>query len=55
MKIINEKGKFPTKIYIQVDVSDYRNYKMLGYEFLEETLKNNKDIVEQELYGVNVF
>lgn len=55
IRVIGEKGEFPTKINVKVDARNYQNYKIFGYEFLEETLKKNKSVVEQEVYGINVF
>lgn len=55
IRAISEKGRFPTKVYVKVDPTDFQNYRILGYEFLEETLKINEDIVEQELYKFHVL
>lgn len=52
LKIFNEiikRGKFPP-IPVLVEESNYNNYEMKVYEFLDETLKINKDIVDDIRY-----
>ena len=43
---INNKGVFPEKIDVYVDSTNYNNYQMQVYEFLDATLKMNKELAE---------
>ena len=52
---IRNEGEFP-KIKVLVNIHNYKNYKMMGYEFIEETINMNKKLVENELdkcYGIS--
>ena len=49
---IYKKGEFPEKINVYIDSTNYNNYQMQVYEFLDETLKINKELVEHEYYNV---
>lgn len=43
---IQEKGLFPEKIDVYVDATNYNNYQMQVYEFLDATLKMNRGLAE---------
>ena len=45
---LREEGTFP-KIKILVNPQNYTQYKMLGYEYIEELLEQNMPLVEDEL------
>lgn len=49
---IYRKGEFPEIINVYVDSTNYNNYQMQVYEFFDETLKINKELVEHEYYNV---
>lgn len=52
---IREEGIFP-KIKVLINLHNYKDYKMLGYEFIEDTVNLNKELVEDELdkyYGTS--
>lgn len=51
-KSIDKRGKFPETINVYVDSTNYQNYQMQVYEFLDETLKINQELVEKEYYHV---
>lgn len=51
-KLIHKQGVFPKKINVYVDSTNYNNYQMQVYEFFDETLKMNKELVEYEYYNV---
>lgn len=43
-----EDGTFP-KIKVLVDPNKYKKYKVLGYEYIEDLLNENKEIVDEAL------
>lgn len=57
-KFIHKKGVFPEKIDVYVDSTNYNNYQMQVYEFLDATLKMNRELVKDApnniLFGVDI-
>ena len=55
---IHKKGIFPEKINVYVDSTNYNNYQMQVYEFLDATLKMNgqlvKDAPNNIKFGVDI-
>ena len=49
---IHKKGVFPSKMGVYVDSTDYNNYQMQVYEFLDATLKMNKELAEYAYVNV---
>lgn len=45
---LEEEGKYP-KMKILVNSQNYKDYEALGYEFIEDTLKLNEQLVNEEL------
>lgn len=55
---IQKHGVFPEKIDVYVDATNYNNYEMQVYEFLDATLKMNKELAEYAYdnvkYGMDI-
>lgn len=45
---LKKDGIFP-KVKILANPQNYKDYKMLGYEFIEDTLKLNTQLAGEEL------
>lgn len=45
---LREVGEFP-KLKVLVNPNNYKDYKALGYEFIEDTVRLNKELVGKEL------
>ena len=57
-KYIKKKGVFPEKVDVYVDSTNYNNYQMQIYEFLDATLKMNRELAEYAYenieYGIDI-
>lgn len=55
---IQKNGVFPEKIDVYVDATNYNNYEMQVYEFLDATLKMNRELAEYAYdnvkYGMDI-
>lgn len=45
---LKKEGEFP-KVKVLVNSQNYNDYKVLGYEFIEETIRQNKELVYKQL------
>ncbi|MBQ9984381.1 MAG: hypothetical protein IJP29_07305 [Lachnospiraceae bacterium] len=45
---LKQEGEFP-KVKVLVNPQNYKDYKVLGYEFIEETIRQNKEMVYKQL------
>ena len=57
-QFIQKNGVFPEKIDVYVDSTNYNNYQIQVYEFLDATLKMNKELAEYAYenveYGIDI-